>query len=170
MNTDAIEIQLWDYIDGNCNEADRVRIAGLIVNDAMWKMKFDELSAFHTSIPAGMEQEQPSMRFTKNVMDSIATVQVAPATNKYINKTIIRSIAAFFVVTISAMLIYAFANTSYTASKISLPTLAPGWVSDALNSNWFNVVMGINILLALALADTILRKRNSSNPHITQSK
>lgn len=98
-------------------------------------------------------------------MDSIATMQVAPATNKYINKTIIRGIAAFFILMIGAILVYAFAYTDYSSTTFHLPKLAPGWVSDMLNSNWFSVVMGINIILALALADTLLRKRNTSNMH-----
>jgi len=165
MNSEAIEIQIWEYVDGTCSEADKARIAALIAGDVTWRTKFDEISAFHSGISASMEQEQPSLRFTKNVMDSIATVQVAPATNKYINKTVIRGIAAFFILTIGSILVYAFATTDYTSPKFYLPKLAPGLVSDLLDSNWFSVVMGINIILALALADTLLRKRNASNIH-----
>lgn len=165
MNSEAIEIQIWEYMDGTCSEADKARIAALIAGEVIWRMKFDEISAFHSDISASIEQQQPSLRFTKNVMDSIATMQVAPATNKYINKTIIRGIAAFFILTIGAILVYAFAYTDYSSPTFYLPKLGPGWVSDMLNSNWFSVVMGINIILALALADTLLRKRNTSNMH-----
>ncbi len=98
---EEIEMILWEYMDGTCRPADMQRISILVERDELWKQKYTELSAFQKSIADSLQLEQPSMRFTKNVMDAVATVKIAPATKQYINKSIIRGIAAFFILTIN---------------------------------------------------------------------
>ena len=73
------------------------RISALIANDMTWAQKYAELTAFHQSISSGLEMEQPSLRFSKNVMETIETVQFAPSVRRLINVRIVRGIAAFFI-------------------------------------------------------------------------
>src|SRR4051812_10405268 len=108
-----IEMQLWEYIDGTCNNTDKQRISLFIATDATWKEKYNELIVFHDDIQGSIEVEQPSMRFAKNVMDAVGKAHIVPATQQRINLNIIRGIAAFFIFTIVSVLGYAFANATW---------------------------------------------------------
>lgn len=161
---EAIEMELWEYLDGTCTEADRNRIALLIQSNAMWKECFDELSALHQQIPALMEEEQPSMRFTKDVMDAVARVQIAPATKQYINKGIIRAIAAFFVIAITTIIGYALAHADWssTAAFVPVPKMSFDRVdtSALFNSGYINAIIAVNVVLGLVLIDKMLRRKH----------
>ena len=94
--TEAIEMQLWSYIDGDCNAAEKQRMAELISADPVWKQKYAELLAVHEGLQQ-MEAEHTSMRFSKNVMEAISHVKVAKATSSYINPWVIRGVISFSV-------------------------------------------------------------------------
>ncbi|MCW3124055.1 MAG: hypothetical protein JWQ38_3547 [Flavipsychrobacter sp.] len=165
MSSEEIEIQLWEYIDGTCSEADKARISGLIASNSTWSAHFKQLSAIHASIAGNMEQEQPSMRFTKNVMDTIAATHIAPATSKYINKGIIKGIAAFFIVTLTTILGYALATANYKTTSSPVLSAVTNTLSDAgslFNGPVFNIIIGVNVVLLLLLLDTVLRKQKQA--------
>ena len=82
---EEIEMMLWEYMDGTCSQADMQRISILVERDETWKAKYAELSAFNADLANGLHLEQPSLRFSKNVMEAVATVKIAPATKMYIN-------------------------------------------------------------------------------------
>ncbi len=160
---EEIEMLLWDYIDGNCNEAEQKRIADLIAGDTEWKQKFEELSALHQNIHP--ELEQASMRFTKNVMEAVAKTQIAPATKKYINPYIVRGIAALFIVLIIAVLVYALFtvnwNTAASASSAGFDT-SKLHLHNLFNSNAVYTFILINIMLGLLFMDSIFRRKKLS--------
>ena len=95
-----IEQQLWSYIDGLSSNEERSAIQKLIETNLELKNKYQELSEMHQLLNTA-ELDQPSMRFTKNVMEEIAKLHIAPATKNYINKKIIWGIAAFFITVIT---------------------------------------------------------------------
>ena len=66
-----IEARLWEYIDGLSVGEERSAVEQLIAENAAWKAKYQELLDMHQSLNL-VELEQPSMRFTKNVMEEIA--------------------------------------------------------------------------------------------------
>src|SRR5690348_18446687 len=90
------EQRLWDYIDGLSSPSEKTVIEQLLEASAEWKAKYHELLEVHQLMQSS-ELEQPSLRFTKNVMDEIARLQIAPATSSYINKNIVRGIGIFFI-------------------------------------------------------------------------
>ncbi len=101
----TLEERLWDYIDGQDSPADRSAMEALLAADAAARAQYAELLAVHESLGAtGLEE--PSMRFTKNVMEAVARQSISPATGTYINKRVIRIIAAFFLTVIGAVLGY----------------------------------------------------------------
>lgn len=55
-------------------------------------------------------------------MDSIAGMEPKAATRTYINKYIIRSIAAFFIITIGGLLIYSLSQVNWEP-HLELPIL-----------------------------------------------
>ena len=90
MNTQQpMEDRLWDYIDGLSSPAERSAVETLIAANQEWRRKYRELLDVHQLL-AGSELEEPSMRFSKNVMEEIARHHVAPATTTYVNKNIIQ--------------------------------------------------------------------------------
>jgi anti-sigma factor RsiW len=116
MNTQQqMEERLWDYIDGLSSPVERSAIEALIAANAEWRKKYQELLEVH-QVMSSSDLEAPSMRFTKNVMEEIARHHVAPATKYYINKNIIRSIAAFFILMIVGFLVYSLGQFNWSAS------------------------------------------------------
>src|ERR1700712_2285015 len=97
LDESSREALLWEYIDGLSQQPSAIE--KLVAENSEWKAKYLELLDIHQVLQAS-EVEQPSLRFSKNVMEQIARYQVAPATKEYINKRIIWGIAAFFIITI----------------------------------------------------------------------
>lgn len=162
---DNIEQTLWEYIDGICDEPTQAHVAHLIASDAAWNEKYAELMAFNASLIHGLEQEEPSIRFTKNVMDIIGKASAVPPVRRYINPVIIRSIAAFLLISIVATTLFAFfsagTGTAIPAKEIIIPK-APVHIPDVanfINTNTITVLLCVNVVLGLLFLDTMLRRK-----------
>src|SRR5579863_4499417 len=118
MTEERMDVRLWDYIDGLSSPAERSALEVLIAENADWQRKYRELLNIH-QLMAGSELEQPSMRFTRNVMEEITRHQVAPATKSYINKNVIRGIGAFFLSMIIGLLVFFFATLKLPSGSSS---------------------------------------------------
>ena len=158
-----IEQQLWAYIDGISSSEERTSIEKMLQSNHEWKNKYHELMEVHQLMNTA-ELEQPSMRFTKNVMEKIAQYQIAPATKNYINKKIIWGIAGFFFTLIIVFLIYGFAQVDWTSSTdskvaIDLSRLSQVDYSKIFNNNFVNAFMMVNVLLGLVLLDRVLANK-----------
>src|SRR5512147_1306829 len=116
MNQQNIEQQLWSFIDGSSSKEEISAIEKLLESNLEWKNKYHELLDVHQLLKSA-ELEQPSLRFTKNVMEEIAKYHIAPATKKYINKRVIWGIAAFFFTLIIGFLAYGFGQVDWNAQS-----------------------------------------------------
>lgn len=164
----GIEQQLWSYIDGFSSQEEKASVEQLIATNIEWKNKYNELLEVHQLLNAS-EIEQPSMRFTKNIMEEIAKLHIAPATKNYINKKIIWGIAAFFITLIVGFLIYGFAQVDWNFQDNSKPLvdLSTLELGKFFNNTFVNVFMMMNILLGLVLLDRVLaNKRKKFQKHI----
>lgn len=158
-----MELRIWEYIDGLSTEQERSAIENLLVEHAAWRAKYKELLEVHQMIDA-TELEQPSMRFTRNVMEEIARLQIAPATKNYINKKIIWGLAAFFITVIVGFLGYGFSQIDWSAGstgndKVFGVDFTEVDYSQIFNNNFVNGFMMLNILLGLVLLDRYLAQR-----------
>ena len=153
-SAEDIEIQLWEYMDNVCDEAARVRIAQLIATDYAWKQKYAELTAFNSNLQQ-QEPEHTSMRFTKNVMESIAGMHVAQPTKSYINKWVVRGIAAMFILLLGSALTYSLLNVQWTSGT---PKEMIDY-SRIFNGNFISYVIMVNLLVGMVLVDTLLRRK-----------
>jgi hypothetical protein len=158
-----IEIRLWEYIDGFSEE--RSVIENLIKENSEWKTKYAELLDVH-QLMARTELEQPSLRFTKNVMEEIARYQIAPAAKKYINTKIIWGIAAFFITILVGFLTYGFSQVDWSAagsenSPIGIDLGAVDY-SRMFSNSIVNGFMMVNILLGLLLLDRYLTSKRKA--------
>lgn len=157
-----MEAQLWSYIDNLCPDNERRAIEKLIADQAAWQAKYRELLEVHQMIST-TQLEEPSMRFTRNVMEEIARLQIAPATRKYINNKVIWGIAAFFITAIAGFLVYGISQIDWTTSKgdgtVGGIDFAQVDYSTMFNNNFVNAFMMLNIILGLMLLDRYLAQR-----------
>ncbi|RYY41201.1 MAG: hypothetical protein EOO08_02675 [Chitinophagaceae bacterium] len=155
MDTE-MEAQLWAYIDGIATESEQSAIERLLAENADWRARYAELLENHQLLGAG-ELEQPSMRFTRNVMEAIAAGQIVPATRQYLNNRIIGGIGLFFGALILTVLVLAFSSSDGGGSGTSsLPSFN---VNKLFGSSSVNIFLMANIVLALLLIDRLLTAR-----------
>ncbi len=161
MNTQqSPEERLWDYIDGLSSPQEKTVIEKLLESDAEWKARYHDLLEVQQMLHSS-ELEEPSMRFTKNVMEEISKLHIAPATKTYINKNIIRGLAAFFITMIVGFLIYGFGQIDWAVKNDSTIPVDFTRVdfSKMFNNDWINVFMMINVILGLFLLDRFLASK-----------
>jgi hypothetical protein len=158
----TMEERLWEYIDGTATTEDRLRIEALLQSQAEWKDKYSELLEINQLLHSS-DLEAPSLRFTKNVMEEITRLQIAPAAKSYINNKIIWGIGIFFITLMVAILGYGFSQMEWTSTDKSSFTdqLSKIDTSKFFNNDLINAFMMINVLLGLVLLDNYLsNKRN----------
>jgi len=161
----GIETHLWDYIDGLSAAEERSVIEKLIRENKEWREKYHELMEVHQLIHS-TDLDEPSMRFTKNVMEEISKYHIAPAAKTYIDKKVIWGIAIFFFTMIAAFLIYGFGQIDWastsgngTIDKYVNENLDKVDVSRFFNNTYMTVFMMINVILGLMLVDRYLANK-----------
>ncbi len=156
MNT--IEQQLWDYIDGNLDEFSKKAIEEKIESDARIKAQYEELLNLN-SVFSALDLDEPSLSFTRNVMESIALAPAPVAMKTKVDKKIIYVIGGFFIVS----LLFLFGYTIYS-SNLSMPKL------DFYSNFNFNldryitptvlyIFLFFDLVIGLVFLDKFLRKR-----------
>lgn len=161
-----IEMRLWEYIDGTATIEEKKEMEELLRNNVQWQKLYEELLQMQTFMRKSIELDEPSLRFTKNVMDEIAKTKIAPATKNYINKKIINIIAGIFIAMIAGLLIFSFTQITWqTESDNSFMNKLN--VSNYLNKDTLNIILMVNVILGLILLDRILfRKKMQSKREV----
>ena len=91
MNTQHnMEESLWNFIDGTISASEKIVVEKLLQTDADWKAKYGELLQVNELLQSS-ELEAPSLRFSKNVMEQISKLHIAPATKSKACSSAIRS-------------------------------------------------------------------------------
>jgi len=159
MNTQLnMEERLWEYIDGLSSHQEKSSVEKLVDTNQHWKEKYQELLELHRLVQTSA-LEEPSLRFTKNVMEEIAKYQIAPATKTYINNRVIWGIGTFLVVMVIGFLIYGFGQMDLTASSgsnLNVVDFSKIDYSKFFNNTYVNIFMMINVVLGLVLLDRYL--------------
>lgn len=165
------ELVLWEYIDGQLSGEEKTRVEQLLHHDADWKKSFLEIKEMNALLISS-ETEQPSMRFSKNVMDEIARYKIAPAAKSYVNKKIVYGIAGFFLVLIAGFLIYLFTQIDFSAPSsttmpVDIPEIKLDW-KKWINSTYVQLFLMADIVFGLMLLDRYLTKRRNATLNNTQ--
>jgi hypothetical protein len=163
MNIPAnIEESLWNYIDGTMSNEELEFVEELIRTNHEWRMKYAELMDVHQLMQDNADLDQPSMRFTQNVMEEISRLYITPATRNYINKNVIWGIGIFFLTTIFGLLIYGLGQIDWsqpsTGAVPDMPMPEVDW-SRMFSGTYVNVFIMVNIILGLMLLDMYLTKK-----------
>lgn len=163
MNTQhTIEERLWNFIDGSVSADEKTVIERLLETDEAWKAKYRELLQVNELLQSS-ELDAPSLRFTRNVMEEIAKLHIAPATQSYINKKIIWGIGFFFIAMLVGLLIYGIGQMTFAATPGEESAISKNLnkvdFSKFFNNTWMNVLIGINVVLGLILLDNYLNNK-----------
>jgi general stress protein CsbA len=162
-NMAEMERRLWEFIDGISTPVERSTVDELIKSNLEWKKKYEELLGMKELLHSS-ELEMPSLRFTRNVMEEIAKLHIAPATKTYINKKIIWAITIFFLVMIVGFLIYGFAQMQFTlgSDNTIVKNVDKLDFSRIFSNRYVNILMMVNVIVGLVLLDNYLgRKRKA---------
>jgi hypothetical protein len=166
-----MEDRLWNFIDGLGDTEERSAIEKLIAANMEWQRKYHELLDVHQLMNSS-ELEEPSMRFTKNVMEEIAKYHVAPATKTYINKKIIWGIGGFFLIMVLGFLVYGFSQVNWSdnsspgiISQYNLNKLDKINWSKFFNNTYTSIFMMVNVVLGLVLLDMYLGRKKEQSKH-----
>lgn len=150
------EEQLWNYIDGSCNAAENVEIEKKLATDEAFKQLYLELLTVNEQLGTHLEVDEPSMSFTRNVMEQVKQEMAPIQLKTKVDQRIIYAIGGFFSVTLLALLTYAFATADF---KMKMPSVnLDADVSALLNPTVLMVVLFINAALLLVYLDSLLRK------------
>ena len=154
---DRMVERLLSYIDGDAPPQERTVIEQLIESNAEWNARYRDLLEV-SQLLRSSELEAPSLRFTKNVMEEISRLHIAPATRTYINKKIIWAIGLFFILMIVGFLVYGFGQMDWTTGESSAIADKLGRIdiSKFFSNTWVNLFMMVNVILGLFLLDNYL--------------
>lgn len=169
FSEEQMEPRLWEFIDGTSDTEEISIVQKLIEENQQWREKYNELLEVHQLINS-TDLEEPSMRFSKNVMEEISRLQITPAASSYINHRIIWGIGMFFLVLIIGFLIYGIGQIDWNSSagSSSLPVdFSKVDYSAFFNNTYINIFMMINVVLGLMLLDKVLT--NKKEKHYTHN-
>lgn len=162
MNT--MEEKLWNYIDGTCSEEEKKALDILIVQDEVYRRKYEELLTLNQEF-SKMELDEPPMAFTYNVMEAIRTEHAQQPLKAAIDKRIIKGISGFFIVSILLMVIYVLSTMHLTSANVSvhLPdSLKLPDIKNYLSKPVLEGFLFFDVVLGLFLFDAYLRKKGVS--------
>jgi hypothetical protein len=154
-----MEERLWNFIDGTASADEKTVIERLLETDEVWKAAYRELLQVNDLLRSS-DLDAPSLRFTRNVMEEIAKLHIAPATRSYINKKIIWGIGFFFIAMLAGLLVYGIGQMTFAATPGEESAISKNLnkvdFSKFFNNAWMNVLIGINVVLGLILLDNYL--------------
>lgn len=156
MNT--IEQQLWDYIDGNLDDSSKKAIEEKIALDAEVKAQYEDLLKLNLAFD-GMDLDEPSMSFTRNVMESIALAPAPVAMKTKVDKKIIYSIGGFFVVSLLALLSYVFYHANLEMPQFDLKVNFDFNLEKYITSTAIYAFLFADLVIGLIFLDQFLRKK-----------
>lgn len=152
----TLEEQLWNYIDGQCEPAVQIAVEQKLATDKAYYTLYQELLAIHQELN-NLELEEPSMSFTRNVMEQ-TQLELAPVVLKTrVDRRIIYAIAAFFALSIFGILGFIIAQSDLTFSDMPKMdfTVDTHKLISPLSIQLFILV---DIILILVYLDSYLRK------------
>ncbi|RLJ73475.1 anti-sigma factor family protein [Pedobacter alluvionis] len=156
MNT--IEQQLWDYIDGNLDESLKKAIEEKIALNADVKSQYEDLLKLNLVFD-GLDLDEPSMSFTRNVMESVAMVPAPVAMKTKVDKKIIYGIGGFFVISLLALLGYVFYNVNLEMPKFDLKVNLDFNLEKYITPAAIYAFLFADLVIGLIFLDQFLRKK-----------
>lgn len=156
MNT--IEQQLWDYIDGNLDEFSKKTIEEKIESNAGIKIQYEELLKLNSAFNA-LDLDEPSMSFTKNVMESIALAPAPVAMKTKVDEKIIYAIGGFFIVSLLSLFGYVLYNSNLSMPKLGFNVTLNFNLDQYITPTVLYSFLFFDLVIGLVFLDQFLRKK-----------
>ena len=154
---EALETQLWDFIDGVMDPRDAEYLHQRILIEPETAQLYQKLMALSIQLKA-IENDEPSMSFSRNVMDKIATELPPVKMKTQIDHRIIFAVTALFIVSLITMFAFTLENASFQ-TYFSIPNIKMIDFSSMPTGIAMKVFLFINIVLALICLDTLFRQK-----------
>jgi hypothetical protein len=159
MNT--IEEQLWNYIDGNCTPEEQAEIAVKLTVDQHYYTTYQELLKVNAALNS-LDFEEPSMSFTRNVMEKVNLELKPVALKTKVDNRIVYGIGGFFALALVSIFVYALATSNFDY-HFELPKMSYSLeLGKYINHTSLQIFLFLDVILALIYLDGFLRKRNES--------
>lgn len=156
----TIEEQLWDYIDGNCSPTEKIEIEAKIASDLQYAYTYEELLLVHSEL-SKTDLDEPSMSFTRNVMEQVNLELKPVALKTKVDHRIIYSIGGFFIVAILMIFGYVIATANWSF-KFDLPQINFDlYESKIITPTTIKIFLMVDVILALIYIDGLLRKNRA---------
>jgi hypothetical protein len=157
-----VEQKVWDYLDGLGSEEERAEIEKLLQSDAEYQTVYKDLSKINHSL-SELEMDEPSLSFTRNVMDQLKGEPVPGSIKLLIDKRIINGLFFFFLSSIAillAVLVFQI-DWSTPSEPVSYSVQLPEFNVVSYFNEW--IVKGflfLDMIIALYLFDYFLHKKD----------
>lgn len=162
----SIEEEIWDYIDGNSTAEQRLVVEAKMAADPVYRSLYQELLDINMEM-AGMDLEEPSMSFTRNVMEQVK-LEIAPVSLKTkVDKRIIYSISAFFICAMLGIIAYAVATSDFNFEGFKAGSFLPAMnleFNKMISPTFIKGFLFVDLFLALAYLDHFLRRKRAQQP------
>jgi hypothetical protein len=158
----TIQQDLQDYMDGLCSPEKAAEIENKLATQTEWLREFEAFSDLDALLKSPGQMLEPSVRFTKNVMESIEGLQVAKPASAYLNKWIFYVIAGLLGTSLIAIFGVSLTQMDWTSEATASPAFSmPTFNWEGLyNSKVLQVAIMANIILAFLLIENAVSKRN----------
>ncbi|RZJ81061.1 MAG: hypothetical protein EOO47_05520 [Flavobacterium sp.] len=152
-----IEEQLWNYIDGNCTAEEVAQIKAKLLVDGQYQKVYEELLAVNKALD-NLDFEEPSMSFSRNVMEQV-NLEIKPVALKTkVDNRIVYSIMVFFLVSMLGIVGYVISQSDFSLSA-SLSKINFKFDTEKLiTPTFFKVFLMVDVVLILLFIDNYLRK------------
>ncbi len=163
-----IEERMQQYLDGQVTTEERSYIEEMISTNSKWSRLYEELSEVHRLLSNNLEPIEPSMRFTKNIMEEIAGLDIAKPIRLRQNPWIFRIAGGILGAILLGILVHLFSLADFTSEgsgnrwrlpEISIPEVK--WTSY-LSGGFSLALLMICTVLGLLLLDTFLQVKRKS--------
>jgi hypothetical protein len=158
----TIEERIQAYIDQGCSEAERLFVEDKIATSNIWNEHYQAALAMHELLFTGLEPLEPSMRFTKNVMEDIAGLEIAKPIRLQQNPWIFRIAGGLLGTILLAIVAYSLSLLEFSSgSNLSIPAMQVPEVNWAgyLGQGTTLLLFMVCTILGLYLADKMLGKK-----------
>ena len=160
-----IEQKVWDYLDGLGNTEERIEMERLIQSDPDYQAAHESLSEINNSL-VNMDTEQPSLAFTRNVMDQLKGEPVPGSVKSLVDKRIISGLFFFFLTSIVILLAILLIQIEWGQSSqinnysFQLPVVN---FSSFINDWTIKGFYFVDAVIILYFFDHFLRRKNKQN-------
>lgn len=155
----TMEEEIWDYIDGKCTAEQIIAIEIKIASDPAYRSLYEEFLSVHQQMDS-LELDEPSMSFTRNVMEQVKLEIPPVALKTKVDTRIIYGIAAFFGLSLLALTVYVISNLNFTMPAVNMQTESLDF-SKYLTPTFIKVFILIDIILGLIYLDSVFRRKKA---------